>query len=228
MDRTRFRYLNVVTGVFVTCLITANIIAVKLISIGGVALPASVVIFPLSYIFGDILTEVYGYARSRQVIWIGFACNLLAVVAILIAQYLPAASFWTAPAAYERILGYTPRLLAASFIAYLCGEFLNSFVLAKMKIATGGRWLWTRTIGSTIVGEGVDSLVFITLAFTGTVASSALAGLIVAQWIFKCLYEIVATPLTYAVVGFLKRAEGVDYYDRGTDFNPFKLRDEEA
>jgi uncharacterized integral membrane protein (TIGR00697 family) len=180
-------------------------------------------IFPISYIFGDVLTEVYGYARARRVIWLGFICNLIAVIAIWLGQVLPAASFWDGQAAYERILGYTPRLLAASFLAYLIGEFANSFVLAKMKIATKGRWLWMRTIGSTLVGQGLDSLVFITLAFVGTIPLAGLASAIVTQWLAKTVYEAVVTPLTYNVVSFLKRREGVDVYDYSTRFNPLAV-----
>jgi uncharacterized integral membrane protein (TIGR00697 family) len=213
----------VVTAVFVTSLITANIIAVKLVSVAGLVFPAAVVIFPVSYIFGDILTEVYGYRRARQVIWLGFLCNLLAVIAIQIGQILPPAGFWGGQAAYQQILGYTPRLLAASFIAYLIGEFANSFVLAKMKIATRGRWLWTRTIGSTLVGEGLDSLVFISVAFWGAIPASGLASAILTQWLMKSVYEALVTPLTYLVVRFLKRKEGLDYFDYDTRFNPLKI-----
>jgi uncharacterized integral membrane protein (TIGR00697 family) len=191
--------------------------------VGGITVPAAVVIFPISYIFGDILTEVYGYARSRQVIWIGFGCNLLTVIAIWIGGWLPPADFWDGQDAYGRILGYSPRLLMASFLAYLVGEFLNSFVLAKMKVATQGRWLWARTISSTVAGEGVDSTVFITLAFAGTMAAAQLVHMVIVQWLFKCAYEAVATPVTYAAVGFLKRAERENYYDYDTDFSPFKL-----
>ncbi|MER2598205.1 MAG: queuosine precursor transporter [Caldilineales bacterium] len=209
-----------VTAIFITCLITANITAVKLIEVSGVVLPAAVIIFPLSYIFGDVLTEVYGYHRARRVIWLGFFCNLLAVAAIWLAGLLPAASFWDAQPAYNRILGYTPRLLAASFLAYLVGEFANAFVLAKLKIATSGRWLWLRTISSTLVGQGLDSLVFITLAFIGTIPLAGLGSAIVAQWLFKSAYEALATPLTYWVVNTLKRREGLDVYDRDTRFNP--------
>ncbi|HKZ83410.1 MAG TPA: queuosine precursor transporter [Anaerolineae bacterium] len=230
-----YRYLNWVTAIFVACLITANIIAVKLIDIGGLILPAAVIIFPVSYIVGDVLTEVYGYARARQVIWIGFTCNLIAVIAIAIASALPPADFW-APnqAAYETTLGFTPRLLAASFVAYLVGEFLNSYVLARMKVATNGRYLWARTIGSTLIGQFADSAVFITLgllqitalppAVQGTLPPQALLNTIVVQWLFKSVYEIVATPLTYVVVGRLKRAEGVDVFDFETDFSPFHVR----
>ncbi|HEY3288621.1 MAG TPA: queuosine precursor transporter [Anaerolineae bacterium] len=202
------------------CLIVANIIAVKLVTVFGLIVPAAVIIFPISYIFGDVLTEVYGYRRARQVIWLGFFCNLLAVIAIWLGQVLPAASFWDGQASYERILGYTPRLLIASFIAYLIGEFANAYVLAKMKIATQGKWLWTRTIGSTLVGQALDSTVFITIAFIGTIPGDGLFSAVVSQWLFKSVYEIVATPLTYAVVAFLKRREGIDTYDRNTRFNP--------
>jgi uncharacterized integral membrane protein (TIGR00697 family) len=212
-----------ITAVFVTCLITANIIAVKLVDIAGFIVPAAVIIFPISYIFGDILTEVYGYAASRRVIWLGFFCNLLAVIAIYIGGLLPSASFWQGQSAYETILGYTPRLLIASFIAYLIGEFANSFVLAKMKVATRGRWLWTRTIGSTLVGEGLDSLVFISIAFAGVIPFDGLASAIVTQWLFKTGYEVVATPLTYAAVTWLKRTEGIDVYDRKTNFSPLVM-----
>jgi len=209
-----------VTSIFITCLITSNIMAVKLVNIFGLILPAAILIFPISYIFGDVLTEVYGYRQARQVIWLGFFCNLIAVVAIWLGQILPGASFWDGQAAYERILGYTPRLLGASFLAYLVGEFANSFVLAKMKIATNGRWLWARTIGSTLVGQGLDSLVFMTLAFIGTIPLTVLAGAIVAQWLSKSVYEAIITPLTYVLVNFLKKREGLDVFDTDTRFNP--------
>ena len=212
-----------IVAIFTTCLITANIIAVKLVRVFGLVLPAAIVIFPLSYVFGDVLTEVYGYRQARRVIWLGFFCNLLTVAAIWVGQVLPPASFWDGQAAYERILGYTPRLLVASFVAYLAGEFVNSFVLAKMKIATRGRWLWTRTIGSTIAGQALDSGIFITLAFAGTIPTAALASTILTQWVLKSAYEAAVTPFTYWIVNFLKRREGIDVYDRGTRFNPFLL-----
>ncbi len=212
-----------VASIFITCLITSNIIAVKLVNIIGLVLPAAIIIFPISYIFGDVLTEVYGYHQARRVIWLGFFCNLIAVVAIWLGQILPAASFWEGQAAYERILGYTPRLLGASFLAYLVGEFANSFVMAKMKIATNGRWLWTRTIGSTLVGQGLDSLVFMTLAFIGTIPPTVLAGAIVVQWLSKSAYEAIITPLTYVVVDFLKKREGLDVFDTDTRFNPLRF-----
>jgi len=209
--------------VFITCLITANITAVKLVNVFGLVLPAAIVIFPVSYIFGDILTEVYGYRQARRVIWLGFLCNLVAVVAIWLGQVLPPASFWDGQAAYERILGYTPRLLLASFLAYLLGEFANAFVMAKMKIATKGRWLWSRTIGSTLIGEGLDSLVFMTIAFVGEIPATGLASAIVTQWLAKSAYEACVTPLTYTAVNFLKRKERLDVYDYDTRFNPLLL-----
>lgn len=217
------QWFVIVVAVFVTCLITANITAVKLITIFGLILPAGVLIFPVSYIVGDVLTEVYGFHRARRVIWLGFFCNLLAVLTIWLGGLMPAAPFWDAQEAYDTILGYTPRLLAASFLAYLIGEFANSIVLAKMKVATGGRWLWSRTIGSTLVGQGLDSLVFVVVAFIGNIPLPGLVAAIIAQWLFKSAYEAAATPLTYLAVNALKRHEGVDVYDRDTDFNPLPV-----
>ena len=210
-------------GLFVTCLLTANTIAAKLISLGGVVLTAGVVIFPLSYVVGDVLTEVWGYGAARRVIWLGFACNAVMVAAVWAGGALPPAPFWKGQGAYEEILGQTPRILGASFVAYLMGEFSNAFVLAKLKILTRGRWLWTRTIGSTLVGQALDTVVFVTLAFAGAVPAGVLTGIIAAQWAVKVAYEAAATPLTYAAVGWLKAREGIDTYDDATDFNPIKL-----
>ena len=210
-------------ALFVTCLLTANTIAAKLIVVGGVVLTAGIVIFPLSYVLGDVLTEVWGYPAARRVIWLGFACNVVMVAAIWIGGELPPAPFGASQFAYDEVLGQTPRILVASFAAYLVGEFANAFVLAKLKIATQGRWLWIRTIGSTVVGQALDSAVFVTLAFLGTMPGPVLAGVIVGQWIVKVLYEAAGTPLVYAVVGWLKAREGVDAYDRETDFNPIRL-----
>ena len=221
--------LVVVTAIFVTCLITANVIAVKIISIGPLVLPAAIIIFPLSYIFGDILTEVYGYRQARRVIWLGFFCNLIFVVFAWIGQILPAAPFWGEQAAYETILGYTSsgvsllRLLTASFCGYFAGEFANSFVLAKMKVLTKGRWLWSRTIGSTIVGEGLDTLIFITFAFIGT--SSFALVMVLHHWLAKVGIEAMATPFTYAAINYLKKKEAIDTYDYETNFNPFRILD---
>lgn len=225
----KHRWLPAIAAVFVTSLIVANITAIKLVTVGPFFLSAAILIFPVSYIFGDILTEVYGYARARQVIWIGFLCNLIAVGAIWGSIRLPPAPFWTAGGfadaasfqhAYETVLGFTPRILASSFIAYLVGEFLNSFVLAKMKLATAGRHLWLRTIGSTLVGQLADSVVFFSLAFYGALPGAALWKLILTQWLLKSAYEALLTPATYAVVHFLKKEEKEDHFDRGTNFNP--------
>ena len=216
-----WRYYDVAVALFVASLLTANIIAVKLIEIGPLILPAGVVIFPVSYILGDILTEVYGFRWARRAIWLGFLGNLVAVIAIWIAGLLPSPVFWGNQEAYDTILGFAPRLLVASFVAYLVGEFANSTVLAKMKVWTHGKYLWTRTIGSTIVGQGLDSLVFILIAFGGLMAPAVIMTTVLSQWIFKSGYEIVATPLTYYFVNKLKQVEGVDAYDIDTNMNPF-------
>ena len=222
--RTQYSFcFIVVVAIFITCLITANIISVKLIKVLGLVLPAGVLIFPVSYITGDVLTEVYGYAEARRVIWLGFFCNLVLVFVIWLSNIIPPAPFWDGQAHYERILGFTPRLLVASFLAYLVGEFFNAFIMARMKIATRGRWLWVRTISSTLVGQGLDSLIFITLAFAGTIPVNALALAIITQWMVKSAYEAVATPLTYISVNLLKRHEGLDVYDYDTRFNPLLI-----
>ncbi len=211
-----------VLGLFVMALVLSNIIAVKIVEVGGRQFDAGTLLFPLTYLIGDVLTEVYGYRRARLVIWIGFAANVVAVGSIQIAIHLPAAPFWQQhEAGYETVLGTTWRLFLGSLAAYLVGEFSNSYVLAKLKIATQGRWLWTRTISSTVVGEGLDSVIFSTIAFAGT--GIALGNQIVTIWVIKVLWETAATPLTYAVVGYLKRREGVDVYDVGTRFNPLAL-----
>jgi uncharacterized integral membrane protein (TIGR00697 family) len=226
------RWYPGVVAFFATTLVVSNIIAVKVFDFFGLSLPAAVVLFPLAYIVGDVLTEVYGYSRARQAIWIGFGCNLIAVVAIWIAGLLPPAAFWNAgiysgpeeaDQAYRAILGFAPRLLAASFAAYLVGEFLNSFVLARLKVATHGRYLWTRTIGSTLIGQAADSAIFITLAFTGVLPAAVLLQAILSQWLVKTVYEAIATPLTYRAVNLLKRSEGVDVFDRETQFSPFRF-----
>lgn len=212
-----------IAALFVTCLITANIIAVKFILLSGFLVPAGVIVFPLSYLFGDVLTEVYGYAATRIVIWLGFFCNLLAVLAFTLGAIAPAAPFWHDQPAYNAILGYAPRLLLGSFVAYLVGEFANSFVLARLKIATRGRWLWTRTIGSTLVGEGLDTLIFLLIAFGGALPAAVFLQAMVTQWVFKVGYEVIATPFTYWIVAFLKQKEGLDTYDYATNFSPLLL-----
>ena len=231
IDR-QYRYYEFVMAAFVTVLICSNLIGPAKIAqaelplVGAVSFGAGVLFFPISYVFGDILTEVYGYARSRRVIWAGFGGLTFAAVMAAIVVWLPPAPFWKNQAAYEIAFGSTWRIAGASLIAFLCGEFVNSFVLAKMKILTEGRWLWTRTIGSTIFGEGVDSLLFYPLAFwgSGLIPDEKLPQIMLVQFITKVTVEVVATPITYAVVGWLKRVEREDYYDRNTDFNPFTLK----
>jgi uncharacterized integral membrane protein (TIGR00697 family) len=208
---------------FVTCLLTANTIAPKLIAVGGAVVSVAIIVFPLSYVLGDVLTEVWGYAAARRVIWLGFAANALMVLVIWLGGLIPPVPFWKGQAAYEEILGQTPRILVASFLGYLAGEFGNAFVLAKLKILTRGRWLWVRTIGSTFVGQGLDTAIFIALAFGGTVPGEVLLGIMAGQWALKVAYEAAATPLTYAAVGWLKAREGVDTFDYTTDFNPIRL-----
>ncbi len=216
-------YLLLITGLFVMALVLSNVLAVKLVEINGRVFDAATLLFPLTYLIGDVLTEVYGYRQARLVIWVGFASSLVAIVAIQIAILLPPAGFWEEnQGAYESVLDTTWRIFLGSLAAYLVGEFTNSIILAKLKVLTEGRWLWLRTISSTIVGQGLDSVVFSAIAFGGT--GVPLANQIVTIWVIKVVWEILATPLTYAVVGFLKRKEHLDAYDVDTDFNPLKLR----
>lgn len=228
----QYRYYEFVMAAFVTVLICSNLIGPAKIAqvnfplVGAVSFGAGVLFFPISYVFGDILTEVYGYARSRRVIWAGFGGLAFAAFMSAVVVWLPPAPFWSNQAAYDIAFGSTWRIAAASLIAFLCGEFVNSFVLAKMKILTRGRWLWTRTIGSTIFGEGVDSLLFYPLAFwgSGLIPDDRLPQIMLVQFISKVGLEVAFTPITYAVVGWLKRSEQEDYYDTNTDFNPFTLK----
>jgi uncharacterized integral membrane protein (TIGR00697 family) len=222
-DQRFSAYFVAVAAVFVTCLVVSNIIAVKLISVGGFILPAAIAIFPISYLLADVLTEVYGFRAARRVIWLGFFCNLLAVAAIYIGGALPAAVFWPNQPAYDSILGATPRILCASFLAYLLGEFANTMIMSRLKVKMAGRHLWLRTIGSTLIGQGLDSAVFITIAFAGMMPTGVLLGAIVTQWLVKSAYEALATPLTYAMVSLLKRREGIDVYDRQLRLNPFAI-----
>jgi uncharacterized integral membrane protein (TIGR00697 family) len=221
MNNVSYRFVFI-AALFVTCLIAANTIAVKIFSLGSIALPAAVIVFPLSYIFGDILTEVYGYRMARRVIWLGFLCNLVFVVFVWLGQQLPSADFWGGQEAYDAILGYTPRILLASFAGYLVGEFINSYILAKLKVITKGRWLWLRTIGSTVVGQGLDTALFIVIAFGGT--SLFVVDMILWHWLAKVTIEVAATPLTYKVVNFLKKKDATDVYDKDTDFNPLTIK----
>ena len=215
----------VVVALFVTNLLISNVIAAKAILVFGYSLQAADLIFPISYILGDVLTEVYGFKRARRVIWIGFACNFFAMVAIQIGLHLPAHPDWHDQGAYEAILGNQPRILAASFCAYLVGEFVNSVVLAKMKVWMAGRHLWMRTIGSTVLGQGFDTVIFLSIAFYGIWPHELLLSVMFSQWLFKVCYEALATPFTYLIVNKLKRAEGIDVYDTDTRFTPFAIRD---
>jgi uncharacterized integral membrane protein (TIGR00697 family) len=227
-----YRYYEFVMAAFVTILICSNLIGPAKIAqldlplLGTVSFGAGVLFFPISYVFGDVLTKVYGYARARRVIWAGFAGLAFAALMAAIVVALPPAPFWHNQEAYEVAFGTTWRIAAASMLAYFCGEFANSFVLAKMKILTAGRWLWTRTIGSTIVGEAVDSALFYPLAFygSGIIPNDKLPTVMLAQFVTKVAVEVVFTPLTYKVVALLKRAEQEDHYDRNTNFNPFALK----
>jgi len=223
-----YRYYDFVMAAFVTVLICSNLIGpAKIVQIDGwPAFGAGVLFFPISYVFGDILTEVYGYARARRVIWAGFAGLAFASLMAAVVVALPPAPFWENQQAYEIAFGQVPRIAAASMLAYFCGEFVNSFVLAKMKILTAGKWLWTRTIGSTIVGEAADSALFYPLAFynSGIIPNDKLPAIMLAQFVLKVSVEVIFTPVTYKIVGALKRAENEDYYDRNTDFTPFSLR----
>jgi len=231
-ESRQFRYYEFVMVAFVVILVCSNLIGpakiaqVDLPLIGVLTFGAGVLFFPISYVFGDILTEVYGYARSRRVIWAGFAGLAFASFMAWVVVSLPPAPFWKNQQAYEVAFGAAWRISLASMVAYFCGEFVNSFVLAKMKIATRGRWLWSRTIGSTIFGEGVDSLLFYPLAFygTGIIPNDKLPMVMLAQFVAKVVVEVLFTPVTYLIVGALKRAEQVDHYDRGTRFTPFSLK----
>ena len=227
-DGRSYRYYEFVMAAFVTVLICSNLIGpAKIVQVGGwPAFGAGMIFFPISYVFGDVLTEVYGYARARRVIWAGFGGLAFASIMASVVVALPPAPFWKNQEAYEIAFGTTWRIALASMLAYLCGEFVNSYVLAKMKILTAGRWLWTRTIGSTIVGEAVDSALFYPLAFynSGLMPNEVLPAIMVAQFVGKVAVEVIFTPVTYKVVGFLKHAENEDFYDRNTDFSPFRLK----
>ncbi len=221
--RKGYRYFDLVMAIFVAVLLISNVASSKILDLGPFTFDGGTILFPISYIFGDILTEVYGYSRSRRVIWIGFGCAILMAVVFAIVGALPPAEGWRGQEAYMTILGQTPRIVFGSLIAYFAGEFSNSYILAKMKVFTQGRWLWTRTIGSTIVGEGVDTLLFVLIAFYGLYAPSLLLSIIISNYLFKTGFEALVTPLTYLVVNTLKRVENEDYYDVDTDFNPFRL-----
>ena len=225
-----YRYYDLILGAFVCTILCSNLIGpakvaqVQLPVIGAFTFGAGVLFFPISYVFGDILTEVYGYARARRVIWSGITALIFASLMATLVVKLPSAPDWNGQTAYESIFGQTPRIVFASITAFFCGEFANSYTLAKMKIWTNGKALWSRIVGSTVVGEGVDSLVFYPSAFLGAWDTKLVLTVMVSNYALKVLWEILATPLTYRIVNALKRAENEDYYDRGTRFSPFSLR----
>ncbi|MEM8614504.1 MAG: queuosine precursor transporter [Cyanobacteria bacterium P01_H01_bin.105] len=221
--RRGFRHLDTITALFVTVLLISNVASTKIVDFGFFTFDGGTLLFPLSYIFGDILTEVYGYARSRKVIWTGFTAALVMSVTFMVVGALPAAPEWAYQDAYDQILGLTPRIVMASLIAYMVGEFSNSFILAKLKVATQGKRLWVRTISSTLVGQVLDTGLFIAIAFSGLFPISLMITLIVSNYIFKCGVEILFTPITYGITTWLKHQENEDFYDRHTNFNPFHL-----
>ncbi|MBL8021539.1 MAG: queuosine precursor transporter [Leptospirales bacterium] len=235
--RTHFRYFDLILGGFVTVLLCSNLIGVSKVSqisafqvgpfnLGPFTFGSAILFFPFSYVFGDILTEVYGYARARRVVWTGFAALFFASFMSWAVLAMPPAPGWENQSAFEIVFGSTWRIVLASLTAFWAGELVNSFVLAKMKLWTGGKYLWTRTIGSTIAGQAVDSLIFYPGAFLGVWSFELVQAVMISNFFLKVGWEALLTPITYAVVSFLKRAEGVDYFDRDTNFTPFKLDDE--
>lgn len=217
-----FRYFDVIMALFVAVLLISNLASTKIVSIWMFTFDGGTILFPLSYIFGDILTEVYGYQRSRKVIWTGFGAALLMSLVLWVVQELPPAADWANQEAYESLLGFVPRIVLASLIAYFGGAFSNAYLMSRLKIKTKGRMLWVRTIGSTLLGEGIDTAIFCMVAFYGTLPNELLISIIISNYIFKSGVEILFTPLTYKIVGFLKKQEGVDVFDTGISYNPFR------
>jgi queuosine precursor transporter len=220
----RYKYLDTLVLTFVVVLLVSNLVAQKVCRLGPLTISGAELLFPITYIFGDVFTEVYGYQASRRAIWIGFFASALLSAAGAMAVALPADPGWHNQQAFETVFGVVPRFVVASLIAYWVGEFANAFVLARLKVLTKGRWLWTRTIGSTIVGQGCDTFLVMLISFAGQVSRPTLIRLMLSSYLIKVVYETLATPLTYAGVGWLKRQEGVDPFDVKTDFNPFSLR----
>lgn len=223
IKKASFKYLDVIIATFAAMLLISNLSATKLVAFGPILSDGGAILFPLIYIFGDILTEVYGYKYARRAIWIGFGVMLLAVAAFTIVRYLPFPPEYTSQSAYEAVLGFFPRIVLASLLAYLVGSFVNSYIMAKLKIRTQGKKLWARVVGSTVVGELLDTIVFAVVAFGGIFGMQDLMIFILIGWLFKTGVEVVFLPVTYRVVAFLKKAEGVDAYDKKTDFTPLKF-----
>ena len=216
-----FRYYDILVHIFVVVLLISNLVGSKICAIGPFRISGAQLLFPITYIFGDIFTEVYGYSGSRRAIWIGFFASGLMALMGYVTVHIPPAPDWPNQHSFEVVFNFVPRMVAASLVAFWCGEFANSYTLAKMKLLTEGRWLWTRTVGSTVVGQAVDTTILMFLAFGGILGLRTILILIGSGYLGKVLYEVAATPLTYAVVNFLKRSEGVDVYDMHTSFNPF-------
>lgn len=222
-EKKHSSFFVIISILFVSSLLLSNVITGKLILIAGMVLPGAVILFPLTYILGDVLTEVYGFQKARMVIWVGFLCNILMVGVFVLVMTIPSPDFFASESAFASVLGMTPRIVFASLLAYLAGEFCNSVLLSRLKIMTGGRLLWLRTIGSSLAGEGLDTVIFISLAFWGTMPAPVLGQMMLFQYLFKIAYETAVTPLTYWVVGYLKRREGFDNYDHGISYNPFQF-----
>ena len=220
--RRHFRYFDYVMAAFVAILLLSNLIgAAKLATVGGFTFGAGILFFPVSYVLGDVLTEVYGYANARRCIWAGFAALVFMAFMSWVVVAMPPAAGWDGQSAYESVFGQVPRIVIASMLAFWAGEFVNSFILAKMKIWTAGKHLWSRTIGSTVFGQAVDSAIFYPVAFLGVWEAEAVLTVMVTNWALKVLWEAVLTPVTYGVVGWIKAREGVEVYDKGTEFSPF-------
>jgi hypothetical protein len=217
-----FRYYDLLVHAFVVILLISNLVAQKLVKLGPMTLSCAQLLFPITYIFGDVFTEVYGYAGSRRAIWIGFGASALMALMGMITVALPPHPDWHNQEAFAIVFGFVPRVVAASLIAYWAGEFANSLVMSKMKLWTDGKYLWTRTVGSTVVGQAVDTVIVVTLLFAGREPVGVILNVIVSGYLAKVAYEVLATPMTYAIVGFLKRGEGVDTFDRGISFSPFR------
>ena len=217
-----FRYFDVIMALFVAVLLISNLASTKIVSLWMFTFDGGTILFPLSYIFGDVLTEVYGYQRSRKVIWTGFGAALLMSLVLWVVQEMPPATDWPNQQAYESLLGFVPRIVLASLVAYFGGAFSNAFLMSKLKIKTKGKFLWVRTIGSTLIGEGIDTAIFCMVAFYGVLPNELLISIIISNYIFKSGVEILFTPITYAIIGFLKKREHVDIYDTGISYNPFR------
>ncbi|MCD6302353.1 MAG: queuosine precursor transporter [Anaerolineae bacterium] len=223
-QRGGYRRFDLVMAGSVAVLMISNIASCKILSLGPLTFDGGTLLFPVAYILGDVVTEVYGYQRARRVIWVGFATTALMAATLTLVGMLPSAAGWEHQMAYEAILGVTPRIVLGSLVAYWAGSFSNAWVMAKLKIATQGRFLWLRTISSTLLGEGVDTVLFVLIAFWGVLPASLVWAVVASNYVFKCVLEVAVTPITYQVVNALKRAEGEDHFDYDTSFNPFRMR----